>query len=279
MTDAECVAFLQWALPQLDLRWPGFRKVRRQVCKRISRRMRALGLPNLAAYRDRLARDRDEWIVLDSFCRIPISRFWRDRAVFDQLADRILPRLAAGAAASGRASVRAWSAGCASGEEPYSLAIAFALGPAASAGAGLEIIATDADANLLARARRGVYGPGSFKDLPLAFRARAFEQEGPLYRIRPEFRANVAFRLEDIRARMPRGPFDILLCRNLVFTYFGIPLQREMLPKLASRIREGGFFLIGSHERLPEGAAGFAPEPDAPGIYRREQAQESSLAP
>lgn len=273
MKDTDCVAFLQWALPKLDLRWAGFRKVRRQVCKRISRRMRALGLSSLSAYRERLARDPDEWIALDSFCRIPISRFWRDRGVYDQLANDILPRLAAEAAAAGRASLRAWSAGCASGEEPYSLAIAFVLGPSPSPRTVLEIIATDADANLLARAKRGVYGAGSLKDLPPAFRTRAFEREGPLYRIRPEYRAHVTFRREDIRARMPRGPFDILLCRNLVFTYFGIPLQRALLPKLASRVRRGGFFVIGSHERLPEGAAGLTPEPGAPGIYRRNGAR------
>ena len=269
MTDADCVTFLQWALPQLNLRWSGYRKVRRQVCKRIARRLRALGLPDLSAYRGRLAQDRDEWIALDSFCRIPISRFWRDRSVFDHLANVVLPQLA-GTAVRERRPLTAWSAGCASGEEPYSLSIAFALGPAERTGASFDILATDADQVLLGRAGRGVYGGGSLKDLPVSARAAAFDRAGPLYRIRPAFRANITFRREDIRGRMPRGPFDLVLCRNLVFTYFDAPLQRALLAKFAARIRTGGAFIVGSHEKLPEGATGFAPEPGPPGIYKRE---------
>lgn len=91
MRDADCVAFLQWALPHLRLRWPGFRKVRKQVCKRIDRRCRELGLADIAAYRDYLASQPGEWPTLASMCRVSISRFYRDRAVFDQLAQVVLP--------------------------------------------------------------------------------------------------------------------------------------------------------------------------------------------
>ena len=272
MTDAECVAFLQWALPQLGLRWSGFRKVRRQVCKRIARRLRDLGLGDLSAYRSRLAQDRDEWIALESFCHIPISRFWRDRGVFDHLANTVLPRLAAEAAAQAEPRLRIWSAGCASGEEPYSLAIAFMLGPARSSGVVLDILATDADEILLDRARRGVYGAGSLKDLPETFRAAAFDKDGSLYRLRPAFRAGVTLRCEDIRRLMPQGPFDLVLCRNLVFTYFDASLQRGFLAKFAACVRHGGVFVIGAHEKLPGDAPGFLPEPGAPGIYRRSEA-------
>ncbi len=269
MTDAECVSFLQWALPQIGLRWSGYRKVRRQVCKRIARRLLALGLPDLSAYRTRLTQDPGEWVVLEAFCHIPISRFWRDRGVFDHLANVVLPRLAGAAAREGRA-LAAWSAGCASGEEPYSLSIAFALGPAILAGVSFDVLATDADEILLERARRGVYGAGSLKDMPEPFRTAAFDRDGPFFRLRPAYRAPVTLRREDIRARMPSGPFDLVLCRNLVFTYFNIERQRALVPKLASQLRRGGVFVIGSHEKLPAGAAGFVPEPGLPGIYRRE---------
>ena len=94
MKNAECVDFLQWALPRLGMRWPGFRKVRRQVCKRIDRRLRELGLPDLAAYRIRLGQDSTEWKFLDGACRITISRFYRDRGVFDALGANVLPALA-----------------------------------------------------------------------------------------------------------------------------------------------------------------------------------------
>ena len=76
--DQQWVAFLQWALPQLQLRWKGFRKVRSQVCKRIYRRMRSLQISSLDAYRLYLQRHPGEWRVLDTLCRITISRFYRD---------------------------------------------------------------------------------------------------------------------------------------------------------------------------------------------------------
>ncbi len=106
MRDADCVQFLQWALPRLDLRWDGFRKVRRQVCRRISRRLAELGLSDGAAYRTYIEGNADEWDRLDGFCRITISRFWRDPAVFQSLRDDVLPVLGP--------TVSVWSAGCAS---------------------------------------------------------------------------------------------------------------------------------------------------------------------
>ena len=76
MHDPDCTAFLQWALPRLDLRWAGFRRVRTQVCKRLKRRMHLLGLPGFVAYRDRLEADPDEWRVVDDCCRITNARFF-----------------------------------------------------------------------------------------------------------------------------------------------------------------------------------------------------------
>jgi chemotaxis protein methyltransferase CheR len=75
------VALLRWALPRLHLRWPGFRRVRRRVCRRIGRRVRELGLAETAPYRARLEADPREWGRLDALCRISISRFFRDRSV------------------------------------------------------------------------------------------------------------------------------------------------------------------------------------------------------
>src|SRR5687767_6728995 len=117
--DAQCVGFLQWALPHVRMRWEGFRRVRRQVCRRIERRRRELGLDGLPAYRLYLEQHPDEWPVLDSLCRVTISRFYRDRGVFAFLEGEVLPAVAQGAVRDGRQALEAWSAGCASGEEPY----------------------------------------------------------------------------------------------------------------------------------------------------------------
>ena len=123
VTDRECVEFLQWALPQLGLRWPGFRKVRRQVHKRIVRRLNELGLTQISEYREYLQTNSDEWSVLDGFTRISISRFYRDRDVFNHLRDVLLPDAARASQVRGEEQLRIWSAGCASGEEPYTIAM------------------------------------------------------------------------------------------------------------------------------------------------------------
>src|SRR5262245_6807466 len=94
MSDPELVAFLQWALPRLGLRWPGFRKGRARVRKKLNERLRELGLQQIAAYRDRLEAHPQGWAVLDSLCRITITRFHRDRGVLDHLRRVVLPGLA-----------------------------------------------------------------------------------------------------------------------------------------------------------------------------------------
>ena len=94
MDDRDCVAFLQWALPRLGMRWHGFRKVRHRVCKRIDRRLRELGLRDPDAYRTWLQAHPHEWSTLDSLCTVTISRFARDRMVFAVLQERVLPELA-----------------------------------------------------------------------------------------------------------------------------------------------------------------------------------------
>ena len=94
MKDEQCVRFLQWALPQLHMRWPGFRKVRKQVCKRVSARMRDLSLTDIDGYKVYLQDHTDEWVELDALCRITISRFYRDQGVFAILQQQVLPALA-----------------------------------------------------------------------------------------------------------------------------------------------------------------------------------------
>ena len=79
MLDQDCVRFLQWVLPRLRMRWPGFRKVRRQVCRRLQHRMNELELPGADAYRDYLLGHADEWPVVEHACRVTVSRFNRDR--------------------------------------------------------------------------------------------------------------------------------------------------------------------------------------------------------
>jgi len=246
--DSGQIAFLQDVLPRLGLDWAGFRRVRGQVCKRISRRVRALGLADLRSYRGRLDEDANEWAVLDGLCRVTISRFYRDRAVFDRLRERELPRLARRALGEGRA-LRCWSAGCASGEEAYSLALALRLG--LSPPAPFSLVATDADSHLIERAQTALYHPATLRALPAAWRERAFVAEGDQMRLLPDYREGIELARADIRREMPKGPFDLVLCRNLAFTYFAQPLREKVLTQIAERTLGGGLLVIGAHETLP----------------------------
>jgi chemotaxis protein methyltransferase CheR len=258
--DRACVDFLRWALPRLGLEWAGFRRVRGQVCRRLRRRVADLGLRDLDAYRAQLPTHPEEWEVLDGLASITISRFFRDRAVFAALEDAVLPELATAAAAAGRRRLRAWSAGCASGEEPYTVALLWlcAIAPRFP-GLRPEIVATDRDPLMLERTRRGRYAAGSLRDLPAAWREAGFDVDGDAHVLRASPRALVTVRRHDLRDPPPRGPFDLVLCRNLAFTYFDAPRRRAATEALVAVLRPGGALVIGLHETLPDPAPGFAP--------------------
>ena len=269
MDNRDCTAFLQWALPQRGLRWPGFRKVRRQVCKRLKRRILELGLDDLAAYRRRLEADPAEWCAFDECCHITISRFFRDRGVFEVLRKRVLPDIATRAAQERRAA-RIWSAGCASGEEPYTLEIIWDCEIArAVPGARVSIVATDIDETVLARARRGCFELTSLRELPPHLLEDAFERVGSLYCIKPQHREGVEFLHQDVRSEAPALLFDLILCRYVAFTYFAEPLQQRVLSRIVDRLVLHGYLAIGTHEQLPSVEPALRSLTGAPQIFRR----------
>jgi chemotaxis protein methyltransferase CheR len=268
--DAEGVEFLQWCLPRLHLRWQGFRKVRRQVYKRIQRRLQELGLPSVEAYRVYLEHQAGEWGTLDTLCWIPISRFYRDRSVFQHLEHEILPRLAQTVVARREPEIRCWSAGCAGGEEPYTLAIIWrqkllARFPALC----LRIFGTDIDPQAVHRAERGCYRASSLKDLPTEWRTQAFLTIGDEFCLRDEYRSGVTFLVQDIRETAPEGLFHLILCRNLAFTYFDATLQRETMQRISDRLASGGALITGNLESLPDGCWGVQPWLARLGVYRK----------
>ncbi|MHB8873639.1 MAG: CheR family methyltransferase [Myxococcaceae bacterium] len=264
MTDRECVELLQWALPRLGLRWRGFSNVRGQVCKRVGRRAKELGL-GAEGYRQKVEGDPAERAVLASLCRVTISRFYRDRAVWDFLIRELLPKLAS----SGRA-LRCWSAGCASGEEPYTLALALHLELLPRfPGLRFHILATDVDEVLLERAHRGCYPGASLRELPGGWVRAAFTPNDGELCLQPGFREGVELRRQDLREAMPEGPFELILCRNLAFTYFDAPEQDRVLRALVERLSPDGALVIGAHEKLPPGEGGLVPLAGALPVFGR----------
>ena len=270
MKDTKCIQFLQWALPRLRMRWPGFRKVRRQVCKRINRRIRGLRLNDVESYREYLQVHQDEWIYLDSLCRISISRFYRDKGVFDCIGDKVFPALAQMTANSGDNTIKCWNAGSASGEEAYTTALVWQfLLSLDYPDIDIQITGTEVDSNLLKRAERACYLQSSVKELPEKWLSQAFKRTNNQYCLYPKFREKVNFISQDIRLARPDGLFHMVLCRNLAFTYFDISLQKEVLKRIFDSLLDGGALVIGNHESLPEEVTYFRTWISNMGIYRK----------
>jgi len=270
MKDKDCISFLQGVLPRLQLRWPGFRKVRRQVCKRVQRRIELLGFSDVQAYRAWLGTHPDEWRVLDAFCQITISRFYRDKRVFQCLETAVIPPIVQRIQRDGEQALTVWSAGCGSGEEPYTLALlwAFSLAPMFPE-IKLDILASDASADMIHRTREACYSGTSLKELPGQWREAAFSRNENRLCLQEPYRQDVEILHHDIRRGAPNGPFHLVLCRNLVFTYFDEKLQCETGRHLSNSVREGGSLVIGAHEQLPASMAAFEALGSCRGIYRK----------
>ncbi len=268
MKDTDCTSFLQQILPQLHLRWSGFRRVRRQVCRRLRNRFLKLGLEDFASYSNYLLDHPDEWSVVDACCRITISRFYRDAPVFEQLS-QTLPKLMQLAQERGDSNIHCWCAGCASGEEVYTLKLIehFRLSNL-KLFLPLHILGTDVDQYLLSRARRGCYPQGTLKELPQSWIAQAFDVEGQ-YCLKSAFREGIEFETSDIRKQMPDGLFHLILCRNLAFTYFDPTLQQEILPSILHRLAPAGILVIGKKESLPLDSPSQLIKLSSLGIYQK----------
>ena len=252
MNDPALLAFLAWAAPRLGLRLRGIAHFRRTIGKRLVRRFAELGIGGLEDYRVALDGDPGEWTALAAMCRIPISRLYRDHAMWDRLAAEILPERARLARSEGREVVRVWSAGCASGEEPYSVAMIWRVNIAPShPEARLEVMATDADEDILARARRGEYGRGSLRELPARLRDPCLQPAGTLLRVDDACRAAVTFRCQDLRRARPEGMFDVILCRNVLLTYIEEQAHAPLLAEIAAQLLPDGALVVGARESMP----------------------------
>ncbi len=233
--------------------------------------MDELRLTRFTDYQAYLLDHPSEWPILDSLCWIAISRFYRDRALFQSLEVAILPALAERAAAHGQHKLTCWSLGCASGEEPYSLAILWnlAVAPRLPEGMTLDVLATDIDPQAIERGKQGCYGPSSVKDLLAPWREQAFVPTASGLCLKPEHKKLVTFQEQDVRRGMPEGPFDLILCRYLIFTYFDVALQQRLLAQIMDRLHGGGALVIGTTDVLPTPFAQLEPWPGCKLVYRK----------
>jgi chemotaxis protein methyltransferase CheR len=226
--------------------------------ERVRRRLRALGLPGTGAYLDRLADPalgEAEWTALEAEITIGETFFFRYAEQFAALRQTILPELLQRNRATRR--LRIWSAGCANGSEPYSLAILLheLLGDALPDWR-ITILGTDLNEASLAAARDAVFSPWSLRGLPAELRERDFTADGRGWRLRPRHRAMVRFQRHNLLdllepgAALEMNEFDLVLCRN-VLIYFHPETVPRMVHALAERLVPGGWLLLGHAEPQP----------------------------
>lgn len=247
------------------LRWEGYRRKWRTAWPAVRAAVEESGGGSAAALADLLRRDPALRGALRPRLAITVSRFFRGLRSFETLLSALLP------AVPERGEVRAWCAGCACGEEPYTLAIVWAerLLPERP-GLTLRVIGTDVREDCLERARRAEYRASALKNVPAALRGRYFEPCPAGFRLRAIPGVVVDFERADLLEDPPPRGCRIALCRNLAYTYFG-PEGREIAGRaLSDALLPGGFLLIGERESLPRGGAAlFEPVQDDRTVYRR----------
>ncbi len=225
----------------------------KQPClrRRLAVRMRACGAHTFGAYADVLDAMPAEYDRLLDALTVNVTRFFRNPETWDLMRRTVVPELWAL-----RGRVRVWSAGCASGEEPYTLALLFAehAGAAERAGAlavarRLRIDATDLDPDAVETVRRAEYPPAAVADIPPALLARWFSP-GPPRRVVPELARRVRPLVHDLtREPPPAPPYQLIVCRNVVI-YFDRATQERLFAAFADALAPGGRLLLGKVETL-----------------------------
>jgi chemotaxis methyl-accepting protein methylase len=236
--------------------------------RRLAVRMRARGVHSFEDYARVLERDGAEYDRLVDALTINVTKFYRNRETWDVLAARLLPALwdvRAGA-------VRCWSAGCATGEEPYTLAILLLEAARArrrAVPAEARVDATDLDPGALAKAEAGVYRAAAFEELPAELAERYFSPGEPRT-VLAAVRDHVRFRRHDLlREPPPAPPYDLILCRNVVI-YFDRSTQERLFDAFADALVPDGCLVLGKVETLFGAARGrFRLDDARERIYRR----------
>jgi chemotaxis protein methyltransferase CheR len=228
------------------------------VYSRLTKRLRALRIGSFHEYCKLLAASSDERVNMLAALTTNVTRFFREPHHFEHLRTDVLPPLLD--AVRQGAPLRLWSAGCSSGQEPYSIALAIlSLMPDAAA-RDVRILATDIDPVMVAKGRKGVYGPAELRDVPHEAKRQWFEADvaggrGHL-RVNRDLRALVAFRELNLNGNWPmRGLFQAIFCRNVVI-YFDEETQSQLWSRIVTLLSPGGCLYIGHSERVSGPALG-----------------------
>jgi len=209
--------------------------------RRMGIRMRYTRRNTYEEYARLLEQDPEEYNHLLDRLTINVSHFFRDYPVFKLLKSTVITEL------SKRPNIRIWSAGCANGEEPYTLAILCEEGIGNRA--SWEILATDVDPGCLERARHGIYKSQALVEVPLDLKTRYFSGGEDHWQIKPDLKKHIRFEINDLTGPAPQGAFDFIICRN-VLIYFVTELQEKLYRNFHRLLKPGGDMVLGKTETL-----------------------------
>lgn len=255
-------------LDAMDRPWSGFRKVRKGVKKRLRRHMTTIGCRSIQDYLERIDHDPAIRSDCEQCLTVTISRFHRDRRLWEYLYEAILPAL----------SLRfpdglyAWSAGCANGEEPYSLSLLWESLYAANASLPpLVILATDNQETCLNNARLGIYPLSSLKEVPEPLLQKWFHKVPgrKMWQISDQPARRIRWQYHQLLDTPPQGLFHLILLRNNLLTYYRGRTMTKALAAIAQRLTSDGVLIVGSHEHLPDSAVGLSRDIECPWVYHR----------
>jgi chemotaxis protein methyltransferase CheR len=262
--------FLKTTLPHLGLRWRRFR--RKSIRKRIIDRMQQLNLNTWSGYKSHLLENEEEKRLLTSILTVTISRFWRNAPLFERLENTWLPKVLESVAPEESAQI--WSAGCASGEEPYSLLILWEES-FVNSGHALHLLASDSDSRCLERAQQSRYPASSFREMPLHLRQKYCVNEGGTFHLRRGLTQKIKWFEHNLIWEAPPVGNHLIFCRNLVYTYFTDSLQYEITRRFHQALVAHGYLVVGRKDRLPHGTEGLFCLVDHP-VYQKVDDPETS---
>lgn len=241
--------------------------------------MHQLRCRTMQAYLLELDRNEDARKELERLMTVAISRFFRDRRLWEILGDRILPAMIEEA----KVGVKVWSAGCACGEEVYSLKILWdIMGGRFQNLPRLYIWATDMNPVYLTKARTGAYPRSSLKEVPEALRDKYFRARAKGgYAVIESLKEGIVWLGHNLLSEPPGNEFQLVFVRNGLLTYYEEHLKKPAFQKVADSLAHSGYIIIGTHEEIPAGIQGLLPSRHHPCIYQKglSVVRGSSIAP